>query len=328
MHAQSTDGDDLSIVVAIPTFKRPQRLAELLPLVGAQVAELCAEGLVSRGGIVVVDNDSAGSACSVVDSSHAGVPACYALETTPGIPAVRNRALDESKDFRLFAFIDDDELPLPEWLRSLVVAWKEFDQPAAVMGRVVSIFAADVDPWVKYSGLFQRPERRTGTEISVAATGNLLLDLDQVRASGVRFSESIGLGGGSDTLFSMALKRTGARMVWCNESVTEDTVEPERQTRPWALRRAYSHGNVTIRVRLRLEPSAAARASIRLKGVAGGTARAGAGGARILLGWLVRSERHRARGLRLAYRGAGMVAGGLGHSYAAYARAESPTDHI
>ena len=325
MHAQSTDGDALSVIVAIPTFKRAERLAELLPLVGAQISELCAEDVVSRGGIIVVDNDSAGSARAVVDPCYAGIPARYALETTRGIPAVRNRALDESEDFRVLAFIDDDELPLPEWLRSLVVTWKEFDRPTAVMGRVVSIFAEDVDPWVKSSGLFQRRERPTGTDISVAATGNLLLDLDQVRASGVRFDESIGLGGGSDTLFSMALKRAGARMVWCNESVTEDTVEIERQTRSWALKRAYSHGNVAVRVRLRLEPSAFVRASIRGKGVVGGAARASLGCARNIFGWLVRSERHRSRGLRLAYRGAGMVAGGFGRSYAAYARAESLT---
>jgi glycosyltransferase involved in cell wall biosynthesis len=323
MHAQSTDGDAPSIVVAIPTYRRAERLAALLPLVGAQLSELCAEMLVSRGGIVVVDNDDAGSARAVVEPSYAGIPALYAVETTRGIPAVRNRALDESAGFRLLAFIDDDELPLAEWLRALVATWQEYDHPAAVMGRVVSIFAADVDPWVKSCGLFQRPERPTGTEISVAATGNLLLDLDQIRASGVRFDESIGLGGGSDTLFSMALKRTGARMVWCNESVTEDTVEIERQTRAWALKRAYSHGNVTVRVRLRLEPSAAARAAIRLTCVAGGAARAVVGGGRNVYGWLVRSERHRARGLRLVYRGAGMVAGGLGRSYAAYARAES-----
>lgn len=325
MHAQSTDGDALRLVVAIPTFQRPDRLAELLPLAGAQLADLCREGLVTGGAIVVVDNDRDGSARVVVGPAYEGIPARYSVETTPGIPAVRNRALDESADFRLLVFIDDDELPRPGWLRHLVTTWAGFDRPAAVMGRVVSVFAADVDPWVRSSGLFQRPERPTGTDISVVATGNLLLDLDQVRTSGVRFDESIGLGGGSDTLFSMELKRSGARMVWCNESVTEDTVELERQTRAWALKRSYSHGNVTIRNHLKLQSSSSGRASVRVRGVAGGVARAGLGGSRHLYGWLVRSQRHRARGLRLVYRGGGMVAGGLGRSYAAYARPGSST---
>ncbi|WP_246852716.1 glycosyltransferase family 2 protein [Naasia sp. SYSU D00948] len=323
MQAHAPDGDLPNIVVAIPTFKRPERLAQLLPLVGVHLAELCEQGLASAGGIVVVDNDSTGSARTVVEPAYSGMPTRYAVETKRGIPAVRNRALVESADFRLLAFIDDDELPRPGWLSSLVETWRTFDRPAAVMGRVVSIFAEDADPWVTASGLFQRPEKATGTEISVAATGNLLLDLDQVRASGVTFDETIGLGGGSDTLFSMTLKRTGARMVWCNESVTEDTVEIERQTRAWALKRAYSHGNVTVGVRLRLEPSPFKRLVIRLRALGGGAGRIVAGGARHLLGWLVRSQRHRARGLRLAYRGAGMVAGGLGRSYAAYASAHS-----
>ncbi|WP_246854623.1 glycosyltransferase family A protein [Naasia sp. SYSU D00057] len=322
MHTSPT-GDAPSLVVAIPTFKRPERLAQLLPLVGAQLSELCAEGLVSRGGIVVVDNDSAGSGQSAVEPSFSGIPTRYAIETTKGIPAVRNRAMDESKDFRLLSFIDDDELPRAEWLRSLVLTWKEHGRPTAVMGRVVSIFAPDVDPWVTHSGLFQRPERPTGTEISVAATGNLLLDLDQVRASGVRFDESIGLAGGSDTHFSMTLMRTGARMVWCNESVTEDTVEIDRQTRAWALKRAYSHGNVSAGVHVKLEPNRVRRAVLRAKGVAGGVARIVVGILRAAFGLVSRSQRHHARGLRLAYRGAGMIAGSLGRSYAAYAGAHA-----
>ncbi len=324
MRAGATDGTAVSIVVAIPTFKRPERLAELLPLVGEQLSELVDAGLVSRGGIVVVDNDSAGSARSVVAPSFSGFPTRYAVETTKGIPAVRNRALDESTDFRLLAFIDDDELPLAGWLRALVETWEAFEHPAAVMGRVVSIFAEDVDPWVTASGLFQRPQRPTGTEISVAATGNLLLDLDQVRARGVRFDESIGLGGGSDTMFSTLLASTGARMVWCNESVTEDTVEPERQTRAWALKRAYSHGNVAIGVRLRVEPSPLGRAATRLTGVVGGVGRVAVGTARHLFGRLTHSIEHDARGLRLAYRGAGMIAGTVGRSYSAYASAHTP----
>ncbi|WP_150307901.1 glycosyltransferase family 2 protein [Planctomonas psychrotolerans] len=324
MDAQSTTGHAPSIVVAIPTFKRPERLAELLPNVGAQLAALQREGIISRGGIVVVDNDGAGSARRVVEPAYSDMPARYAVETTKGIPAVRNRALDESLDFELLAFIDDDELPLEGWLRSLVETYTEFGRPAAVMGRVVSIFAEDVDPWVTATGLFQRPQRETGTEISVAATGNLLLDLDQVRASGVRFDESIGLGGGSDTLFSMMLKRTGARMVWCNESVTEDTVEIERQTRAWALKRAYSHGNVATRVRLQLEANPRVRLILRAKGVAGGAGRVVVGVLRHLLGRVTRSMGHSARGLRLAYRGAGMVAAAGGRSYAAYAGAHAP----
>ncbi|MFB4351385.1 glycosyltransferase family 2 protein [Microbacterium sp. CR_7] len=325
MHAvhddnQASTGDPVSLVVAIPTFKRPDRLVRTLDLVGAQVAPLASDGRVSSASILVIDNDPAESARGVVDDSYHGVRTRYVAEATPGIPAVRNRALDESADIRLLSFIDDDEVPLEGWISSLLETWSTTGRPAAVMGRVVSLFDPDADPWVLESGLFRRPQRRTGAEIAVAATGNLLLDLSQVRRSGVRFDQRIGLGGGSDTLFSMGLKKTGARLVWCNESVAEDAVEPERQTRPWALKRSFSHGNVSVLVQLRLEPRSSRRALIRVKGVVGGAARVVAGFGRHLYGRLSRSVRHDARGLRLVYRGAGMISASVGQTYSAYSR--------
>lgn len=318
--AQSRKSDEASLVVAIATFKRPERLVQTLQLVGEQLAPLIEHRLARAVSILVIDNDPAESARSVVEGEYAGVATRYVAEETPGIPAVRNRALDESADVDLLSFIDDDEVPLEGWISSLLVTWSDYGRPAAVMGRVVSLFDPDADPWVLESGLFRRPQRPTGTEIGVAATGNLLLDLNQVRSSGVRFDQRIGLGGGSDTLFSMGLKKTGARLVWCNESVAEDTVEPERQTRPWALKRSFSHGNVSILVQLRLESRPARRLLIRAKGIVGGAARVVAGYARHLLGRVTRSIRHDAKGLRLAYRGAGMISASVGQTYSAYSR--------
>lgn len=322
--ARPQKSGEASLVVAIATFKRPERLVQTLQLVGEQLAPLVEARLAAAVSILVIDNDPAGSARPVVEDQYAGVATHYVAEATPGIPAVRNRALDESSDIDLLAFIDDDEVPLEGWISSLLTTWSTSGRPAAVMGRVVSLFDPDADPWVLESGLFRRPQRPTGTEIAVAATGNLLLDLDQVRRSGVRFDQRIGLGGGSDTLFSMSLKKTGARLVWCNESVAEDTVEPERQTRPWALKRSFSHGNVSVLVQLRLEPSPARRLLIRATGIAGGAARAVVGYARHLLGRVTGSIRHDARGLRLAHRGAGMISASIGQTYSAYSRPGAP----
>ncbi|MEV7631670.1 glycosyltransferase [Microbacterium sp. NPDC089318] len=313
-----------SLVIAVPTFKRPERLVRTLQMIGSQVALAAVEHRLERAEILVVDNDPAQSAMAAVADSYDGVRARYVSETEPGIPAVRNRAIDESKDFDLLAFIDDDEIPLPGWISSLLETWFDTGRPAAVMGRVVSIFDPDADPWVLQSGLFHRPERTTGTELDAVATGNLLLDLHQVRRSGVRFDPRIGLGGGSDTLFSTSLrKQTGARLVWCNESVTEDTVEPERQTRAWALKRAFSHGNVAVLVPLFQEHRRWTRLLIRVKAVFSGFARILAGCIRHLVGRVVRSLGHEARGLRLAYRGAGMVSAAAGRAYFAYARSDA-----
>lgn len=311
---------DTRLVVAIGTFKRPERLARTLELVGMQLSALAEAKAVRSCSILVIDNDPARSALGYVRAAYSGVLSRYVAEPRPGIPAVRNRALLESSAEDLLTFIDDDEVPLDGWISSLLDTWTKYDKPAAVTGRVVSIFAPDADPWVLESGLFQRSQKLTGTPIAAAGTGNLLLDLNQVRRLNVQFDERIGLGGGSDTLFTRTLHKRGARMIWCNESVAEDVIEPERQTRAWALKRAYSHGNIATAVRVRLEDRSAHRYAIRVQSALGGVARIFVGYARAALGLLTRSTRHNARGRRLAWRGAGMVSASFGKSYHAYAR--------
>ncbi|WP_409329159.1 glycosyltransferase family 2 protein [Trujillonella humicola] len=309
------DEGGVRVTVAVPTFRRPEDLAELLPRLLEQVAEVGAGGGYAAE-VLVVDNDPAGSAAAVV----AAVPGVrYVVETRPGIAAVRNRAMDEAAGSRLLAFIDDDERPCENWLGALLATWAG-SGAAAVSGRILADYTGDVDPWILAGRFFVRRRMPTGTEIDVAATGNLLLDLAQVRAAGTRFESALGLAGGEDTLFSRSLAHAGARMVWCDESAAVDRVPADRLTRRWVLTRAWSHGNATVLTELRLTPGTAARLGIRARGVLRGLLRIGGGGARWGLGVLTRSLTHQARGARAVLRGLGMVGGGLGVVYEEYAR--------
>lgn len=309
----------MNLTVAIPTFRRAERLAQLLPLVERHVIDCVRDGLITEGRIVVVDNDPERSAGATVDAFETDIPTTYISQPVPGIPAVRNAALDASTGSRLLAFIDDDESPRENWLSSLIETWRDYGNPTGVSGLVVSHFPPDTDPWVLASGIFRRPERPTGTAMSVVATGNLLLDLDSVRRLDVRFDESIGLGGGSDTMFSTALSARGATFVWCNESVADDPVEASRLTREWVLRRAFSHGNVATRVALSTESSRARRLWIRVRSTLGGAARVVVGSLRATLGRVTRRLDLEARNSRLVRRGAGMMSGAFGHAFHAYA---------
>jgi hypothetical protein len=243
----------------------------------------------------------------------------HVVEPTPGIAAVRNRAMDEAATARLLAFIDDDERPLASWLAALVDTW-ERTAAAAVSGRILAEYAGELDPWILAGDFFVRRSMPTGTEIDVAAAGNLLLDLDQVRRAGVRFETTLGLSGGEDTLFSRTLAGAGGRMVWCDESAAVDFVPRERMTRAWVLTRAWSHGNAAVLTDLRLAPRASVRMVVRARWAAGGLLRVAAGAARWCWGVLAGSLRHRARGLRAACRGAGMVGGACGLAFVEYAR--------
>lgn len=303
------------VTIAVPTYRRPDGLRTALPLLLDQARAVGDRYLAD---VLVVDNDPGGSGAAVV-AELAAPELRYVGEPTPGIAAVRNRAIDEAGDSRLLVFIDDDERPMPAWLTSLLGTW-EATGATAVAGRIVAEFAGEPDPWLRAGDFWRRPSMPSGTPVDVVATGSLLLDLEHLRRAGVRFSAELGLGGGEDTLFSHVLARAGGRMVWCDESVAVDAVPPDRMTRSWIVTRMCSQGNTTVLVQLRLAGSGWARASVRARGVAGGLLRLAVGAGRCALGELVGSDRHRARGLRVACRGAGMVAGGCGVAFHEYAR--------
>ncbi|MCW2742166.1 MAG: hypothetical protein JWR45_2588 [Blastococcus sp.] len=311
--------DVVRVTVAVPTYRRPADLGELLPMLCQQAREVTgAAGRRYVCDVLVVDNDADRSAAPVV-GGFADLGVRYAAEPTPGIAAVRNRALDEAAGSRLLAFIDDDERPREKWLDHLLGTW-EATGAAAVSGRVLAEYAGPLDPWLEAGQFFVRRSLPTGTDIDIAATGNLLLDLDQIRATGTRFATTLGLGGGEDTLFSRTLARAGRRMVWCDEAEIVDQVPLERMNRAWVLTRAWSHGNAAVLTDLRLTGGTLPRLALRVRGVVRGLLRLAGGTLRWTWGLLCRSPRHQARGLRAASRGAGMVGGALGVVYQEYAR--------
>jgi glycosyltransferase involved in cell wall biosynthesis len=313
----------MRIVIAIPTFRRPELLAALLAVLPERIAELAPE---DRAAVLVVDNDSSGSAAPTVASSP--IPARFVIETGAGVAHVRNRALDEADNAMravgeagadALVFIDDDEVPEPGWLRALVDTWRAYDC-AAVMGVVRSDLPADLDPWLVATGTFRRATHPTGTEMPAAATGNLLLDLARVRRVGARFDPRLSLTGGEDTLFTRALVRAGERIVWCAESVAVDTVVPERLTRSWARERAYMRGNATVHIAL-MEASGSARIGVlRCRFALGGAARIFSGGLLRIAGRLASRPDTDAYGWRVLHRGRGMLAAAAGHVHRAYAR--------
>ncbi|WP_431278370.1 glycosyltransferase family 2 protein [Leifsonia poae] len=315
--------EPVTVTIAVPTFHRPAELVTLLPMLLAhaeRAAELSGPSFVAD--VLVVDNDPEGSGRDAV-AAVSDPRLRYVVEAHPGISAVRNRALDEASGSRLLAFIDDDEHPHDGWLEHLLRTWQERNRPAAVSGRVVASFAGPLDPWLQAGSFYVRRSMPTGTPIDVAAAGNLLLDLDQVRSAGVRFADDLGLSGGEDTLFSRELHASGARMVWCDESVITDIVPLDRMTRRWVLKRAWSHGNSASVLRVRLAGGGLRALVARAASVVGGAVRIVGGALRWAFGMLTRSLRHQARGARAMWRGGGMVQGAAGVVYQEYARKET-----
>lgn len=305
----------MKLTVAIPTFRRPERLEKLLVALPTFISEVANLAEID---VLVIDNDPARSGEATAYASQCP-KLSYVCEPTPGISAARNRAMDESGASRLLAFIDDDEFPRSGWLRELVLTWHKFGS-SAVAGHVVSVYDGVLDPWILAGGYFQRPTFPTGTQVKVAATNNLLLDLQDIRKRGVRFDETLGLGGGEDSLFTSELVHNGGSIVWCKESVVEDPIPHDRATRAWVTRRAYSHGHGYVTVALKLTRSRHEKAIQRMRWMGTGAGRWGVGIVRNAFGLITGDLRHEVRGHRGIQRGRGMIRAALGRDFSEYER--------
>lgn len=229
------------ICVCICTFKRPHLLKPLLQ----KLTEQETEGLFSLS-IIVVDNDRLQSARAVVTefATTSSVPVIYCLEPQQNIALARNKAVDNcSGDF--VAFIDDDELPTPEWLKTLFKACHEYLADGA-LGPVKPLFSDEAPEWIIKSGLYNRPNYPTGLVIDgrKGRTGNVLLKRDVFRISEQWFRPEFRTGEDQD-FFTRMIER-GHKFVWCAEAVAYEIVPPIRWSRRFLLKRALLRGTSAL----------------------------------------------------------------------------------
>ena len=301
------------ISIVVLTYKRTADLAQLLPMLHRQL-----EDFDEDFEIVVVDNDPGASAKPVV-AEHDSPIVRYVNEPAPGIAHARNRALDETRGSDLLIFIDDDERPLDSWLGAMLTAYRR-SRPAGVTGPLYPDYETDPDPWLVAGGFFVRKEYPEGHLMPAAGTGNLLLDLEQVRAHDLRFDERFGMTGGSDTLFTRTLIDRGGRIVWSSAAGLVDKVPAQRLTRKWVLNRQYRFGNTWSRTSLELVDPGPRRLATRARLTIAGGSRFGFGLLRRGYGSVTKSMEHQARGARAIRRGMGMVSGAWGSAYEEYRR--------
>jgi succinoglycan biosynthesis protein ExoM len=111
--------DDRLIAVCICTAARPRSLETVLRAVGA--ANLAVVGQVT---VIVVDNRPGTGAGRAVENARGSLPVPVELHVEPqaGISFARNRAVAAALagGADLLAFLDDDDLPQPDWLDQLL----------------------------------------------------------------------------------------------------------------------------------------------------------------------------------------------------------------
>jgi len=231
------------VTIGICTHRRARLLGRLLD----GIAKLEPKGGYTFS-CAIVDNDAAGSARRQAEAFGAatGIEVRYAVEPRRSFPLVRNRAVAlATGDF--LAFVDDDEVPVPEWLTRLLETQAQTGADG-VLGPVRPYFDEQPPAWITQSRVCERPVHPTGMLMpwSQCRTGNVLLRLDLFRAGGLNFDPAFA-SGGEDVDFFKRASAAGYRFVWCEEAPAYELVPPDRLRRSYFLKRGLHQGRVSLK---------------------------------------------------------------------------------
>lgn len=226
------------ICVCICTYKRAEPLERLLKDLDRQNT-----GGLFTYSIVIADNDPEGSAkCAVEEVAKTlGVRVRYCAEPQRGIARARNAVVAHAEGDYL-ALIDDDEFPISDWLKILLVTCRRYNVDG-VLGPVKRHFDEEPPRWLKKSSLYDRGVNPTGMQVEwkESRTGNVLMKREIVLNDPMPFRPEFRAGEDQD--FFRRKIEEGRRFVWCSEASVYEVIPPSRWTRLYYIRKALLQGS-------------------------------------------------------------------------------------
>jgi glycosyltransferase involved in cell wall biosynthesis len=301
-----------SVIICVPTFRRPDGLRKLL----AHVERLTYDGRVE---LIVVENDAelrAGAAIAEQAARLFRFPLTCLVEPRRGHTYAYDRAFvsacraSSAPDF--VAVLDDDEYPDPNWLTEMIRVALEYDVEI-VGGPVFPVFD-NPDHWLAKSGLYAPTRFATGPVPMIYGAGSMLIRrgtlehyLDEP------FLHEFAFTGGSDEEFFYRCQRDGRTFAWADEANVFETTPPSRTTVGYLLRRMFRKGTGATRVERKFFGNIGGAARRWCKGL--GLIGSGALSLPIMA---FGGRRAMMRSLILAARGTGRIAAEFGILYEEY----------
>ena len=204
--------------------------------------------------VIVVDNASNDRTREVVESRLSNPCLKYVYEENLGLSVARNRGAQESSA-PILAYLDDDAIASPQWLKTIVEAYQSNEKIAIAGGKVTLIFPEGIDhpKWIS--------QEMAGC-LGIYDLGNEIVYIDNPNLTprGLNYSlrrsflESIGgfdvnLGRvGTNLLSNEELYMTekaiaqGWQVVYLPQALVAHNVAPERLKASWFLRRSWWQG--------------------------------------------------------------------------------------
>lgn len=226
------------ISVCICTYKRNAGLQKLLQQLNDQITD----GFVYE--VIVVDNDKNNGADTVIksfsDEVADGKMLIYDVEPRQNIALARNRSLSFATG-NYIAFIDDDEIPIENWLFELFQALKKYNVDA-VFGPVIPLYPPNTPVWIIKGGFFKKGEHQDGSLLRSGRTSNALVKKEWIDKYDDPFDELYGLTGGEDSDFFSRIRKEGARFCCAAKAKVYEEIESDRLNVNWLLLRAFRGG--------------------------------------------------------------------------------------
>jgi succinoglycan biosynthesis protein ExoM len=248
------------VAACVCTRARPHMLRRCLASLRAQSFE----GAPFRMTLVLVDNNAEPLARQIYEELWGAERSGEFVHCPrPGIPMARNAALEAALRAGAdhIAFLDDDEVAPPHWLRSLMKVLVETGADA-VQGGVRDLPAAAAE----IASVLPPPNGTLSWQSSESlATCNVLFKARLVEPPlSLRFDETMQFTGGSDREFFMRARKRGAKLVRVHGI---DVFEDMHEDRGFAYRaaRTFAAGSNYFKRVAKNEPGlvAAARIAVR-----------------------------------------------------------------
>jgi succinoglycan biosynthesis protein ExoM len=231
------------ISILIPTFRRPELLAQVLAACIDQSVSLS-----SHVEIVVADNSpEAGARDAVTELSRKTPCLRYVHEPRTGLASVRNAALRAARG-RFVIFLDDDQLPQPGWLMAFVNAAERGAK--AAFGPLAPLYE---EPSASRSNVLERMFSRTlpvddGADIGgfypYLGTGNSLFELESCFPDRDAFVARFDHAGGEDVWMLKGLRARNIPFTWAAGAKVLEFVPVSRTSADYVRRRRYRSGQI------------------------------------------------------------------------------------
>lgn len=227
------------ITLAIVTYRRPIKLARCLKSVSKQ------NRLPNQ--VLVIDNDSLGSARASIDDYAKSLTIKYLIEPSPGASNARNRALFECNTHYL-GFVDDDCILDNNWVKNAIKAISK-SKKAYIVGQSVPLNKDNMystAQYYVYRRWFVKQINPLTNEISPQAldTKNVILNHETINKYHIVFDTRYSgykSSGFEDSDFGMQLNQHKLRGIYESKMLI---YHEETDTLTSTIKKAYQKGKL------------------------------------------------------------------------------------